>query len=263
VVRNPSEAVHFTQYRRTVITIRHTDYHNGAHFTDEGSPMKLHRHRKRFPFAALLLALGALSEPSQVGAAIEHSDVSVRGMIRPSACRMTLSENGQVDYGGISATVVMGNTAGYSPGQREITLTVLCEFETRVGVTVRDNRAGTPADIAGISVYGFGLGLVEERKVGAYTIVPAATAVSEKGDVALLTSEDGGNTWARNSLRMVRNDGVTMLSWGEPGTTTPAARRQFQVPLRVDAYLPKASALPKLDKAVELDGSATLSLVYL
>lgn len=219
---------------------------------------------RSFPSVALAAALGvALGVAPAAMAANDNSDVSVRGNIRPSACRIALSENGEVDYGTISATVVSKSTAGYSPGQREVVLTIHCELETRVGVAVRDNRVGTRADITGIDLYGFGLGKFNEFKLGAYTITPGATAATEKGEVALLISDDKGQNWARNSLRTLRADGVSMLSWAEPGSTTPAARRQFQTPLRVDAYLPKADALPKLDQTIELDGSATLSLVYL
>ena len=210
----------------------------------------------------LLTAAGALSM-SPVTAANDNSEVSVKGVIRPSACRIAISEDGKVNYGTISATAVSRSTAGFAPGQREVLLTVHCELGTRVGVAIRDNRAGSRADIAGINPYGFGLGMFDEFKLGAYTVTPAATATTETGEAQLLISEDNGVNWAPSTLRMIRADGVAMFSWAEPGTTTPAARRQFQTSLRVDAYLPKADALPSLDQSIELDGSSTLSLIYL
>src|SRR5262245_56880232 len=84
------------------------------------------------PLPALTVGLVLLS--TCVGAqAAESADLTVKGMIRPSACNIILSGNGQIDYGMISATELAKKTVLSSLGVHNLNLLITCDVATRIG----------------------------------------------------------------------------------------------------------------------------------
>lgn len=226
------------------------------------SSQQSNQHRNLTSLGLSIFAAALLATPS--AQASQSADLAVKGMIRPSACNIVLSGNGQVDYGLISSFEVVRQPGVVTAlGTRNVTLSITCDVATRIGVKFIDNRAGTHDLISTIPNFGFGLGLAGDRKIGAYTIGLSSPSTGDKGSNTFLISADEGKTWTDKGARMLRNDGVVLLSWAEPGSKAPEAYRTISQPLRIDTYLAKPSDLPPLDAAIKLDGSATVALVYL
>ena len=117
--------------------------------------------------------------------AAESADLAVKGVIRPSACSIALSNNGTVDYGTISAKSLSATDVTKLP-DRDVTMTINCEAATKVGFQVADNRVGTAAPILNnvdpsvLDLAGYGLGAVDGKNLGAYGIkVLPADAVGD------------------------------------------------------------------------------------
>lgn len=90
-------------------------------------------------------------------------DMSVRGLITPSACSPSLGNGGQYDVGKISAKDLKLNDYT-SLGDYVTQLTVTCEAPTLMAIEPKDNRAGSEA--MGEPSY-FGLGLINgSEKLG-------------------------------------------------------------------------------------------------
>jgi len=202
--------------------------------------------------------------------AAESADMAVKGTIRPAACNLALSNDGVIDFHNIFGTS-LAQSAPTKLAQKEVTMTVDCEAETYVAVTLVDNRAGTvPSDVlkpaTGIDDrLGFGLGEVNGKAVGAYAFrtFGSDSFVSNLGKgVSLSRSDDGGASWMA-----VANDnyliGNVLYTWaGTPGASPIRVKTVTQ---RIDVFTALASkdALPDLTDSVTLDGSTTISLVYL
>jgi type 1 fimbria pilin len=141
--------------------------------------------------------------------AAESADLSVKGVIRPSACSVALSNNGTVDYGTISAKSLSATDVTKLP-DRDVTMTINCEAATKVGFKVVDNRDGTASDVlnpidpAAKGGVPFGLGAVDGKNLGGYGIqarVADATAdgatvadvVLVNGDLRQLCGPDLGD----------------------------------------------------------------------
>lgn len=263
-------------------TARHTPAPHALHSVHSvhslHSPLALHDHpppgalaafrRRRAVARAGARLIGAtllgatLSAASGHAVAADTADLAVTGMIRPSACNIVLSGNGQVDYGVISAPHLAKQTAISSLGIHNVNLLISCDVATRVGFTITDNRAGT-ASLPSSGVYGFGLGLVGGKKLGAYLVTMLNPVTSDQGTVHIVSSSDKGKTWDTPPLRALRPDGGVLQSWATSARQAPAAYRSVTQPLKVEAFVLPAAELPPLDAPVHLDGSATFSLVYL
>ena len=87
-----------------------------------------------------------------------------------------------------------------------------------------------------------------------FTVAGSAVASMEPSDAA-------GTAWQFTALGAVTNNG-RLNSWGVNAVVSPAVNEVFAGTLSVQALLNKGSALP-LTESVPLDGSATLSIVYL
>ncbi len=201
--------------------------------------------------------------------AAESADLAVKGVIRPSACSIALSNNGTVDYGTNSAKSLSATDVTKLP-DRDVTMTINCEAATKVGFRVADNRSGTGSWILDVvdpgawAVTPYGLGAVDGKNLGAYGIqarVADGTADGAAvGDVVFLN-----NPTSPESLSDYGNytNGPWLVSWSETGGGTPHAYKTISQVLRIVGGLNSTADLPSLTSNVELDGSATISVVYL
>ena len=215
-------------------------------------------------FAPLLVVMATSAN------AAESTDMAVKGTIRPAACNLSLSNDGLIDFQTISGTS-RAQSAPTELAQKEVTMTVDCDAETYVAVTLVDNRAGTvPSNVLKPAIgiddrLGFGLGKVDGKAVGAYAFrtFGSDSFVSNLGEsVSLSRSDNGGASWVQ-----VANDnylvGNVLYTWAETPGASPI--RVKTVTQRMDVFTALASkdALPDLTDSVSLDGSTTISLVYL
>jgi len=197
--------------------------------------------------------------------AAESADLSVKGVIRPSACSVALSNNGTVDYGTISAKSLSATDVTKLP-DRDVTMTINCEAATKVGFKVVDNRDGTAADVlnpidpAAKGGVPFGLGAVDGKNLGGYGIqARVADATADGATVADVVLVNG------TSLSTYGNYVVPTweTGWSNTNGGTPHAYTTISQVLRIVGGLNSTANLPSLTSNVELDGSATISVVYL
>ncbi|MCF5720820.1 DUF1120 domain-containing protein [Pseudomonas syringae] len=181
-------------------------------------------------------------------------DLTVKGMITPSACTPSLSQDGKVDYGKIPAKDLSLDKPTELP-LSILQLSVNCEAPTLFALHTRDNRQGS-------SYYAhpnnYGLGLINgDQKLGSYGI-GVFNPVADIPVVPLI-SFDSGKTWLVNASGSYMEPGA-WISFGD--SPTPKALSNVTVDLRIDTSIAPASGLT-LTAEVPLDGNATVDVVYL
>lgn len=200
-------------------------------------------------FAAL--SATALIGIAPYALAASSTDLTVTGIITPSACTPSLSGGGIVDHGKISSKDLRPDRETSLPS-KTLQLAVNCDAATTFKLRGIDRRATSSTD-----GNAFGLGFINtDQKLGSSelrSIAPMADGVS----VVPLGSTDNGSTWFRSA----RIDALGISSYGALGTTTPVAIKDLLTDLKVDTYIARADALD-LTNEVALDGLATLEIVY-
>lgn len=198
--------------------------------------------------ATLLLATTPIVQ------AASSTDLTVKGIITPSACSPTLSNGGSLDFGKISSSDLRNDLHTYLPSQK-LQMTVTCEGATMMALEAKDNREGTESSG---DYYNFGLGLINgTEKLGYLTISPR-NRIADGVAVDGIVSWDGGLTWGREPLMV--DDGL--YSVAPTGTLTPVPVTVFTTDLSVTAVIAPAQKLT-LDNEVSMDGSVTLTVRYL
>lgn len=200
-------------------------------------------------FAALLLAsAGNVLAASSV-------DLTVKGLITPSACEPTLSNGGVADIGKISAKDLNANKQTVLPIQ-SLQLTVTCDAATLMAMEPKDNREGSDYNNDSIQ---FGLGMINNgtEKLGAMEVMilnPVADGVAAR----TIGSSNSGSTWyvERHFI-----DG-SLLSVANTSVIAPIPVQLFTGNLRITPIIAPASGLT-LNNEVAIDGSLTLTVKYL
>lgn len=215
--------------------------------------------------ASAIALTGLFALASSVHA--QSVDVSVIGTIEPAACIPTISGGGVIDYGVIAASTLNSTSFNVLPA-RTGTFTINCDAPAQVGITAADNRAASrvPGAVAAINaaytdVRNFGLGTVSGANVGGYIMQLAGVNVDAANNVPRLLSTNGGATWAAAG-GVLYNDNAAIMSWGASAAAGVTPGEVITGNFIVQAVLNKGSDLP-LTSDVPLDGSATLTLVYL
>lgn len=185
--------------------------------------------------------------------AASSADLSVTGSITPSSCTPTLSNDGVIDHGKLTAKD-LGRVTPTLLDLAEIQLEVICEGATVFTLTTFDNRAGTSA----INPAHHGLGMInDDQKLGsvAFTLFePVADAVPVK----TIVSRSGGARWAENAY--LGHEALTSFAAAD-GPNTPIAIEVLNARLRAFTIIVPARDLTVLDE-VPIDGQATLQLKY-
>ncbi|MDN7874850.1 DUF1120 domain-containing protein [Burkholderia aenigmatica] len=206
-----------------------------------------------------LVVLSVLTCTLSISGVTSAADLSVGGQIRMGgACSMTLGNGGVVGLGNLSRKDFPGPYRDPLI-EREMPLTINCQNPTKVGVDVIDNRKGTSS--LG-HPWTFGLG---NPAIGLYTIWDVGPTQLDGREGVPLRRSKGESTW--REMEYSWNDRRT-ASWGvgQRGGSAleregnPVAFKTLTTTLAIYFY-------PEMDStftdAHELDGSATLELVYL
>lgn len=198
--------------------------------------------------AALLVASSATAF------AASSVDLTVKGLITPSACTPALSNGGTVDYGKISAKDL--NIDQVTPlAEQSLQLTVTCDAATLMALDADDNRAGSNH---GNDMMEFGLGLINDtEKLGAMTvrlISPIADGVAVKA----IGSEDGGVTWFTERYLMPEN----LISVANTSADAPIPVQVLTSEMYVSPKIAPANGLTLTNEAA-IDGSVTITVRYL
>uniref|UniRef100_UPI0035C740EC DUF1120 domain-containing protein n=1 Tax=Serratia quinivorans TaxID=137545 RepID=UPI0035C740EC len=228
---------------------------------------------------ATLLAAGAVVCASSAFAA-DSVDLKVIGTITPVACTPTLSGGGTVDYGTIKADTLKADDYTVLP-EKSLDFSITCDgnakvavkaFSGRMGSTVGDAEATNGASTipAGITLLGkdtivqaFGLGLDGTKKIGGYSLNFDITSAKADGvAVDIITRAGPTDTWGKSKNGVLVSKSNFQPSWATTGTLVPVAFKTLASKLRVQAFINKASELD-ITKPIQLDGLATLELIYL
>lgn len=202
---------------------------------------------------AALLLTGASS-----AFAASSTDLTVTGIITPTACTPSLANGGVVDYGKKSAKD-LNPTLHTHLGVETIQLTVNCDASTQFALKASDNREGSTSISDSTT---FGLGLINtNEKLGFYQLSfmnPVADT-----PVTVMYSQNQGDTWSR----LWDDDGISaafLIAFGNRtgSVWTPDFLQNVTVDIAVNTHIAPANSLTLTDE-VTLDGSATLQIEYL
>ncbi len=198
--------------------------------------------------SALLLAMN-----SSVFAA-SSVDLTVKGLITPSACTPSLP--GNVDFGKIAAKDL--NQDSYTPLEKKsLQLSVNCDAATLFAIHPLDNRAGSAA-------YGasFGLGLINEnQKLGVYQLTFSNPAAETPSTLIAMYNSEGQWTDLLADEGIAPNDLVALGSRGDNGWA-PHPIKDASMDMTLHTSIAPAKNLT-LTSEVVIDGSATFEVKYL
>ncbi|MBJ2284315.1 DUF1120 domain-containing protein [Pseudomonas sp. MF6755] len=181
-------------------------------------------------------------------------DLTVKGLITPSACTPTLSNGGAVDYGKISAKDLKVDQQTFLDSQT-VQFTVTCDAATLMAMEAKDNREGSDANNDEME---FGLGLINgTEKLGGMEL-RMLNPVADSVPVATIGSYDGGVTWG-TERNLMRNN---LIAPAVAGVNTPIPVQLWTADLNVMPFIAKTSGLT-LTNEVAIDGSVTLTVRYL
>lgn len=207
---------------------------------------------KRTTRATLALLLAATA-PGAFAAS--STDLSVTGIITPAACTPSLSNDGVVDHGKLTAKDL--NPAlptRLRPG--EMSLQVHCESPTFFTFTTVDNRAGTSA----INPVFHGLGVINDSEKLGSVAFGVFEAVADNVPVQTIMSRNNGVSWGASSY--LGHAGLTAFANTSGPDYVPMAIKDLSARLQAFTIIVKATDLTLLDE-VPIDGHATLQLKYL
>ena len=181
-------------------------------------------------------------------------DLSVQGLITPSACTPALSNGGLYEMGKIASKDLSADQPTYLP-HHFMQLTVTCDASTLVAIAAKDNRLGSQYQD---DTSEFGLGLINgDQKLGSLAL-RLLNPVADGVTVRAIVSGDSGETWS--AVSWVSPDYITSVA--NNAAVAPVPVRALTADLRVWPIIAPTNGLT-LTSEVPIDGSATLTVVYL
>lgn len=190
-------------------------------------------------------------------------DLTVKGIITPLACSPTLSNSGLVDYGKISRQDLSVDKRTRLR-DKTLDLSVQCNAPARFALMMHDNRDGSA--IVNSEIY-YGLNHDSSgKKVGLYSLNfdPASTVVDDWSQVFRTDSTTGGIAWSSSNSRSIPIGARSYLGFTNVAGSNagPIAIQSLTSRVTLETVISPTSELD-LSTDVQLDGSATLDVVYL
>lgn len=225
---------------------------------------------------AILIAHSMLAQAESV-------DLRVTGTLIPGACTPTLSGEGVIDYGYITADKL--SLDSYTAlDVKSLAFTIICSAPAKVAIKAINGRPGTvagatevgPSHAASSPVVLFdgliqavvGLGLSGSTPIGGYSVRAVPDSFKADGnDVVNIwqNSDNDPDNWdltASNVSLYTLNAVARYISWAESGVGLPLAFTVLNGQLEVQAYINKLEDLD-VNGAIQLDGQSTIEIVYL
>jgi hypothetical protein len=192
---------------------------------------------------------------SALAHAASTTELSVTGLITPSACQPGLSDGGQYDLGKIAASQLNVDQPTRLP-THNLQLQITCEALTLMALESRDNRLGSSADADQRAK--FGLGLVNSTIKLGYMTLRLDSIVADGAQMHPIGSS-GPTTWAPTSILSPQ-----YLTAFTPikTVTVPAPLQRLNADLQITPTIAPANTLP-LTEEIPIDGSMTLTVKYL
>jgi hypothetical protein len=206
--------------------------------------------------AALLMASAAHAAPPPV-----TTDLSVTATILPSACAITVSNNGVYDYGDINSSDLNSSDMTELTQIRSLAR-ITCASPTALQWGMTDNRGPLPpSGDPNLDPFLYGLGLDSSgNQIGA-SMHWSAQPKADGADAIFIESVDSGRTWQLSVGLFAHDQSVYSLA-STTNRTTPLPVQQVEFELVVDTSIMPSSTLD-LTKLINIDGSATLELTYI
>ncbi len=213
----------------------------------------------------------------------ESVDLRVTGTLIPGACTPTLSSDGVIDYGYITADQLSAKS--YTPlDVKTLGLSISCTAPAKIAIKAINGRPGTVAGgtetgpsraasspvelFNGVSQAVVGLGVNGGTPIGGYALRPVPGSFTADGNNVVniwQNSDNAPDNWdptrATISLYTVFS-AIRYMSWATPGTELPLPFTVLNGQLEVQAYINKLEELD-LNSAIQLDGQSTIEIVYL
>jgi type 1 fimbria pilin len=215
---------------------------------------------KRIP-ATLTAVL--LMSTATCALAASTADLTVNGIITPVACTPTFSNNGLVDYGKISRQDLNVDKRTQLRDE-SLDLNISCNTAARFALKMRDNREGSA--IVNSQIY-YGLDYDGSgNKIGLYSLNfnPENTVVDDLSQVFRTDSTTAGVAWSTSNDRPLPIAARSYLGFTDRAGSNagPIAIRHLTSRVIVETVIAPTSELD-LSTDVQIDGSATLEIVYL
>jgi hypothetical protein len=224
----------------------------------------------------LLCAMSVALIASMGVHAADTAELKVNGSVRPNACTLTLTSNGEVDFGRI-ANSQLSNSKPTIIGSKTVQYGINCPTgSARFAVKFVDNRKSSVVqDLIVTATNGylvnsqaFGLGTVNGKTIGVYYLrtTNATQANIPSGTQTLYNtmSSDNGKSWHVQQF----GDYSYLYSgrwksWaGSVAENGPSAINSLTGQLTVTAIIDTLGNLPT-GNDIPLDGSTSLEMVYL
>jgi type 1 fimbria pilin len=199
--------------------------------------------------SALATSLLLISSPAAFAAS--SVDLTVKGLITPSACTPNLSSGGIIDHGKISAKDLKPDNPTLI-GTHTLTMTVSCDAAIPFALHSIDNRDATTASGS------YSLGMNNGKKLGWFSVM-LSNPVADSIAVQPIASYDSGTTWYREKYW---DSGLYMSVAAMDDDSQPLAVKDLTVDLIVESSIARTDGLD-LSNEVTLDGSATFEVKYL
>lgn len=185
-------------------------------------------------------------------------DLSVSGMITPSACTPSLSNGGVYDLGKIAAKDLNADQPTPLPAQT-LQLGIACEASTLVALKSSDNRAGSHFDSE--NTLKFGLGLVNgNEKLGSMALYMQNVA-ADGVEMRPLGSVGSTAEWSPTPVMSTTFLTSFTSNWNTP-FLAPTPIQRLTADVQITPRIAPANTLT-LTREVPIDGSATLEINYL
>ncbi|OED34044.1 hypothetical protein AB832_08050 [Flavobacteriaceae bacterium (ex Bugula neritina AB1)] len=207
----------------------------------------------------------------------QSANFSVTGTLNPTACGVSLSNGGVVDYG--ERVAANSNATEFNQlGSLTLEATFTCLSPTQVAMQITDNQAnssnvsitplidggeagGAPADDRF-----FGMGLAPNNEpIGNYVI--AYTNGNADGSATdSIQSSNGRSSWISDGSGTAGPGGVsdlTQQTWPSSGAMAPLAVNNATMTLKISAAIDDMTTINAAADSIIFDGSSTLTLIYL
>ncbi|UVL57770.1 DUF1120 domain-containing protein [Pseudomonas sp. B21-035] len=208
-----------------------------------------------------VLSLAVLMTLATANAMAATTDLTVTGTITPAACTPTLSNGGLVEYGSLSLTELEETSIGYKLPAKSLNLSIECSAPATFALITNDNRR----DSSPANAWLFGLGNHLDQAIGYFGMtMDHENTIVDGAPGTHLASEDAGNTWTNIMDGILQDAGRApdyRAAFSSTGSSVgPAPASSVNVIMDIRGSINKGLTL---NGAMELDGSATIEVVYL
>lgn len=187
-------------------------------------------------------------------------DLSISATTNPAACDIRLDNDGRVDYGILQrsdlnpsasrATLLPLKTLGWS---------ISCAYAVPIGMQWVDNHAAHGSLPAGTHYFSLGKD-ARGTPIGSMQIHYGDATVADSNTVAAISRRIGSVDWIPNLNGIVDNRFV--LAFAAPGTGLLGSFASYSGQLTLTSQIAPLDTLDRT-RVIQLDGSATVEIIYL